>query len=279
MDKRLYPVSRESITTKAPLVGIDKSHLCIYLVTQSDPERTEKLCILAVHEDDLDAFQISSTFIVSSSHSSSSRSDMIPPTIVSAPGKVLVAGGYLVLDRRYTGLVVATSSRFYCVVFPQNQLSSAQLSSSTSASPTTVTSSTTDESTSSGSSSKAKITVRAGQFPEESSVWSYALEPSSDSKGLIISPESDNKNKFVEITLRNALQVVVEHYTGLQGSVEGGVKEVLRRIEEGGGLEVVVLADNDFYSQRESVSLSSPTNLPPLPPRDPPGGAKLLCSC
>jgi phosphomevalonate kinase len=37
-------------------------------------------------------------------------------TVVSAPGKVLLAGGYLVLDRKYTGLVVATSSRFYTVV-------------------------------------------------------------------------------------------------------------------------------------------------------------------
>jgi phosphomevalonate kinase len=35
-------------------------------------------------------------------------------TVVSAPGKVLVAGGYLVLDPAYSGLVIATSSRFYC---------------------------------------------------------------------------------------------------------------------------------------------------------------------
>ena len=38
------------------------------------------------------------------------------PTVVSAPGKVLVAGGYLVLDPAYSGLVVSTSSRFYTVV-------------------------------------------------------------------------------------------------------------------------------------------------------------------
>ncbi|KAJ6625633.1 phosphomevalonate kinase [Mycena sp. CBHHK59/15] len=34
-------------------------------------------------------------------------------TVVSSPGKVLVAGGYLVLDRAYSGVVVSTSSRFY----------------------------------------------------------------------------------------------------------------------------------------------------------------------
>jgi len=39
-----------------------------------------------------------------------------PPTVVSAPGKVLIAGGYLVLDPKYRGTVVSTSSRFYTVV-------------------------------------------------------------------------------------------------------------------------------------------------------------------
>ncbi|KAK7047565.1 phosphomevalonate kinase [Paramarasmius palmivorus] len=40
-------------------------------------------------------------------------------TIVSAPGKVLVAGGYLVLDPAYSGVVVSTSSRFYTVIRSQ----------------------------------------------------------------------------------------------------------------------------------------------------------------
>lgn len=35
---------------------------------------------------------------------------------MSAPGKVLIAGGYLVLDPAYPGLVISTSSRFYTVV-------------------------------------------------------------------------------------------------------------------------------------------------------------------
>ena len=37
-------------------------------------------------------------------------------TVVSSPGKVLLAGGYLVLDPKYSGIVVSTSSRFYTVV-------------------------------------------------------------------------------------------------------------------------------------------------------------------
>lgn len=35
---------------------------------------------------------------------------------VSAPGKALVTGGYLVLDERFSGLVLSTSARFYAQV-------------------------------------------------------------------------------------------------------------------------------------------------------------------
>jgi phosphomevalonate kinase len=50
---------------------------------------------------------------------------MSPPTsdlplkrhaAVSAPGKVLLAGGYLVLDAAYTALVFGLSARIHCVV-------------------------------------------------------------------------------------------------------------------------------------------------------------------
>ncbi len=34
----------------------------------------------------------------------------------SAPGKVLVLGGYLILEREHSGLVLTTSSRFYARV-------------------------------------------------------------------------------------------------------------------------------------------------------------------
>lgn len=37
-------------------------------------------------------------------------------TVASCPGKVLLAGGYLVLDRKHQGFVVSTPSRFYTVV-------------------------------------------------------------------------------------------------------------------------------------------------------------------
>lgn len=39
-------------------------------------------------------------------------------TAVSAPGKVLLAGGYLVLDRDYTGLVFGLNARIHVHVKP-----------------------------------------------------------------------------------------------------------------------------------------------------------------
>jgi phosphomevalonate kinase len=39
-------------------------------------------------------------------------------TAVSAPGKVLLAGGYLVLDREYTGLVFALNARIHVHIRP-----------------------------------------------------------------------------------------------------------------------------------------------------------------
>jgi phosphomevalonate kinase len=42
-------------------------------------------------------------------------------TVVSAPGKVLLAGGYLVLENAYPGTVVSTSSRFYSAIIPSDK--------------------------------------------------------------------------------------------------------------------------------------------------------------
>jgi phosphomevalonate kinase len=41
-----------------------------------------------------------------------------PPTAVSAPGKVLLAGGYLVLDRDFTGLVFGLDARIHVNIQP-----------------------------------------------------------------------------------------------------------------------------------------------------------------
>jgi phosphomevalonate kinase len=49
-------------------------------------------------------------------------------TAVSAPGKVLLAGGYLVLDRAYTGLVFGLSARIHVAVRDIDTSSGVELS-------------------------------------------------------------------------------------------------------------------------------------------------------
>ena len=63
---------------------------------------------------------------------------------VSAPGKVLLAGGYLVLDRKYTGLVFGLDARIHVQVNPSETTSGVTFS---------------------------EITVRSPQFKD--AIWEY----------------------------------------------------------------------------------------------------------
>ncbi|KAL0576662.1 phosphomevalonate kinase [Marasmius crinis-equi] len=128
------------------------------------------------------------------------------PTVVSAPGKVLVAGGYLVLDPAYSGIVVSASPRFYTVV-----------------------------QAGSGSVGLPVIRVRSPQF--ENAGWSYSVrfEPTS----VEASPENSSKNKFVHLALQNTISLACE----ARGT--SAISEILSQ-----GLEIAIVGDNDFYSQR-----------------------------
>lgn len=48
-------------------------------------------------------------------------------TSVSAPGKVLLAGGYLVVDRAYKGIVLGLSARIYVIVRDREDSSTADV--------------------------------------------------------------------------------------------------------------------------------------------------------
>lgn len=98
-------------------------------------------------------------------------------TVISAPGKVLIAGGYLVLDPAYSGVVVSTSSRFYTALRDEPSLK-----------PDT-------------------IRVRSPQFIDATWLYSAVLEPS-----VLIEPlgENSSKNKFVHLALQHTLSLAVE---------------------------------------------------------------------
>lgn len=42
----------------------------------------------------------------------------IDRVVTSAPGKVLITGGYLILERPNSGLVLSTNARFYAIIKP-----------------------------------------------------------------------------------------------------------------------------------------------------------------
>ncbi|ELR09815.1 phosphomevalonate kinase [Pseudogymnoascus destructans] len=97
---------------------------------------------------------------------------------VSAPGKVLLAGGYLVLDREYTGLVFGLSARIHVIV--------------------------NDAVTPEGA--EPLIVVKSPQFIEAE--WRYSTAILADGAGVAVkqleSP-STSRNPFVETTLTYTL--------------------------------------------------------------------------
>ncbi|KAI5889349.1 Phosphomevalonate kinase [Schizophyllum commune H4-8] len=121
------------------------------------------------------------------------------PTIVSAPGKVLIAGGYLVLDPAYSGVVVSTSSRFYTVVRDAEDVG------------------------------KGKIRVRSPQFTN--ATWEYSVSKPEDEK-LSVEASADNssKNKFVQLALEKTAALAAEKL---------GTDAVTKALEAGTDIAIV----------------------------------------
>jgi phosphomevalonate kinase len=109
------------------------------------------------------------------------KSTMTKSVTVSAPGKVLLAGGYLVLESPNVGLVIAANKRFYCKV---------------------------DLSEEKNNGNKCHIVVNSPQFH---SVWEYQVEAASDDfMSLMPSDSNKSENSFVEKTLRVTLAYVLK---------------------------------------------------------------------
>jgi ERG8-type phosphomevalonate kinase len=137
------------------------------------------------------------------------------PVTVSASGKVLITGGYLVLERPNAGLVLAGSARFYSTLSWQ----AAAVSPDTS----------------------LQISVRSPQFGVE---WSYRLKQESGVLYLQSSDPAQSSNLYVESTLIYTMAAVL-------ATVDQTLEEV---VGAAGGanssLHVLLNADNDFYSQQ-----------------------------
>lgn len=146
-------------------------------------------------------------------------------TVVSSPGKVLIAGGYLVLSPAYPGLVIATESRFYSVVAPA-------------AGEPTKTATT------------VPITIRSPQFVD--ATWRFLLDIEAGTLQLSQSSadsEYAGRSPFLCLSLIYALALAYQKVPA---------DDLRRKLDS--GLDVWVLADNDFYSQREPDSSSAPSS-------------------
>ncbi|KAJ1947845.1 phosphomevalonate kinase, partial [Linderina macrospora] len=138
-----------------------------------------------------------------------------PVTLASAPGKVLVVGGYLVLDRAHSGLVVGTDTCLYAAI--QTQVLDISVSAT-----------------------ELSISVVSPQF--DSAWWQYTFNTATGKLRQHASA-NDTSNRFVEVVLESTLALATEY-----------VPEALRKlIAEENGLKIVLAADNDFYSQRTTL--------------------------
>ncbi|KAI0779733.1 Phosphomevalonate kinase [Fomes fomentarius] len=149
------------------------------------------------------------------------------PTVVSSPGKVLLAGGYLVLDPAYSGVVVSTSSRFYTLIDAISAPASA-----------------TD--------GPIQIRVRSPQFLD--ATWLYFVDfDGPDVVRVEQVPDNTNtvssRNKFVHLALQRTLSLATELRSA--GTLQNSLSH---------GLDIKIVGDNDFYSQRAQLSAQ---NLPP----------------
>ncbi|KAJ1912719.1 phosphomevalonate kinase [Mycoemilia scoparia] len=164
-------------------------------------------------------------------------------SIVSCPGKVLVAGGYLVLDQEYQGLVVGTDARLYSAVQSVADLDKHGLA------PNHVPADNLQNI--SNKQEVARIKVVSAQFHE--AVWNYGVyvdEKSEIEIHQLFDQAGDNgdegkpknTNRFIEATLRATLFVI--------NNIDDSKKLVSSKLKD---LRIILAADNDFYSQSQAL--------------------------
>ncbi|KAI1640108.1 ribosomal protein S5 domain 2-type protein [Biscogniauxia mediterranea] len=143
------------------------------------------------------------------------------PTAVSAPGKVLLAGGYLCLDREYTALVYGLSARINVIAREIKTSPGVQLT---------------------------EIVVDSPQFLEAQ--WRYGYHLAPEDGGIKVTQlqvgSSINPNPFVEVTLSYALTYIINT----------GHHQPNHTFDPA---RFTILADNDYYSQPHSEAAGTGT--------------------
>lgn len=110
-------------------------------------------------------------------------------TAVSAPGKVLLTGGYLVLDRDYTGTVFALDARIHVIVQQlKRQLSTSALVATKEAAGGEEQQTRTDDSVVEDHPEES-IVVHSPQFVN--AVWEYGVRRCDDGGGVKVTQRGD----------------------------------------------------------------------------------------
>ncbi|TMW60529.1 hypothetical protein Poli38472_000571 [Pythium oligandrum] len=140
---------------------------------------------------------------------------------VSAPGKVLLTGAYLILDERHAGLVVGTSARFHATL-------------------TTRKAATTTNTTHGFS-----VCVESPQFAQR--IEARVFRKENATQYTVELSEGSDRNAYVEETLLSAVNGIagMDHET-----FERACQELHGQHEE---LHIRLEADNAFYSQAKRL--------------------------
>ncbi|CAA0835743.1 GHMP kinase family protein [Striga hermonthica] len=155
--------------------------------------------------------------------------------VASAPGKVLMTGGYLILERPNAGIVLSTNARFYAIVKPLYE----------------------DLKPDSWAWACSDVKLTSPQMGRET-MYKLSLKHLQ----LQCVSSSDSRNPFVEYALQYA--IAAAHAT-----FDNTKKEELHKLLLL-GLDITILGCNEFYSYRNQIEARglplSPDSLASLPP-------------
>ncbi|KAA8525824.1 hypothetical protein F0562_007679 [Nyssa sinensis] len=138
--------------------------------------------------------------------------------VASAPGKVLMTGGYLVLERPNAGIVLSTNARFYAIVKPLCEESKPD----------------------SGERAWTDVKLTSPQMSRET-MYQVSLKD----LALQCVSSSESRNPFVEYAVQYA--VAAAHATLDKNNKDALHKLLLQ------GLDITILGCNDFYSYRSEI--------------------------
>ncbi|KAK4435507.1 Phosphomevalonate kinase, peroxisomal [Sesamum alatum] len=155
--------------------------------------------------------------------------------VASAPGKVLMTGGYLILERPNAGIVLSTNARFYAIVKPLYEETKPE----------------------SWAWAWTDVKLTSPQMARET-MYKLSL------KHLLLQcvSSSDSRNPFVEYALQYA--IAAAHATFDKNKQDELHKLLLL------GFDITILGCNEFYSYRNQIEARglplTPESLASLPP-------------